>query len=294
MITDTCKDCDCTEGIEKHASRYTSLFAYRKRSPTTEYPREPLKNNIPQSFVVTKFRRPNCGLFDGNTKRTAKYMILKIANEFDDIYTNFYAIQGPEFTRIRDVTNVDDEGDYEKRYSNQIGFAKCQPGWIDQVWVNNAEDLRSDVEINARRCGIGSVLTQLCLKDPTLNQVHYDNMALQQLNVLDTDGTQVNRIERTCENFVGLHMSAEPKDAACGYFSAAIREHYLQIMIQERYHGTAPIHSFNVYKTKLAKENYNVETGTIAPCNQNAKVCQAFDGLWYFCKEKDGDSSRTL
>ena len=83
----------------------TSLHKYpkysrRKRSRTfpAEYPTAPLHNNIPRTFVINRAQRPNCGL----PGHIVNYNILMIEEEFDDIFTNFYAIVGSDITRIRD------------------------------------------------------------------------------------------------------------------------------------------------------------------------------------------------
>ena len=80
-------------------------------------------------------------------------------------------------------------------------------------------------------------------------------------------------------------MSAEPKDAAFGYFSAAIREGYNKMAVEERYRNDVPMvpTSIYIYDTKTALENYDPNTGRIKACAGNPDA-HAFDGYWYFCK----------
>ena len=104
----------------------TSLLKYpkysrRKRSRTlpAEYPTAPLDNNIPRKFVINRAKRPSCGL-PGHVS----YTVLMIEEEFDDIFTNFYAIVGEDITRIRDE-DFSEHDWYWSRYNNQIGWAAC-------------------------------------------------------------------------------------------------------------------------------------------------------------------------
>ena len=88
-------------------------------------------------------------------------------------------------------------------------------------------------------------------------------------------------------------MAADPKVAAYGYLAAAIRSEYLQLIVQERFFPEDPSIcgeelSISYYETQEAKELFNAETGMIAPCGSN-RLCNAFEGYWYFCIEKHGN-----
>ena len=87
--------------------------------------------------------------------------------------TNFYVVPGPGFTKTKKK-----EYDMESAYEGQLAYAQCQPGWVEEIWVNNGKSEYA-APINARRCGIASLLTRLCLIDPIINQLGNSNKALQ-------------------------------------------------------------------------------------------------------------------
>ena len=255
-----------------------------------------------QTFKVSRTERPDCNLLphypntfpqsDGGYKETT-YRVLKIIeNESGTTYTNFYVVPGPGFKKTEKT-----EYDMENTYEGQLAYAQCQPGWVEQIWVNDGKT-KDAVPINARRCGIASVLTRLCLMDDDIKKPGSSNKALkkieQQENVLQD-------VKANCPNaFVGLLMSANPKHAAYGYISAAMKENYEFLIVQERfrdeYHGfplryRLPEPTFSYYEIIVAKENYNPENGRIEACECNVfdeqrinTECHAFDGFWYFCK----------
>ena len=53
----------------------------------------------------------------------------------------------------------------QNQFENQIGFAMCSNGWIDKVRV------KSEPDLDARNCGIGTVFTTLCMIDPELHML---------------------------------------------------------------------------------------------------------------------------
>ena len=269
----------------------TSLLKYpkysrRKRSRTlpAEYPTAPLDNNIPRKFVINRAKRPSCGL----PGHIVNYNVLMIEEEFDDIFTNFYAIVGEDITRIRDE-DFSEHDWYWSRYNNQIGWAACQPGWIGDVWVNSGSDPKTEFKTNARGCGIASVLTQLCLLDPKLNGRNKErgNSAIGMLNkVADLKG-YVKKIKEDCKQFVGLDNVPDPKSGAFAYFSAAIREDYGEMLVQqkEKRPGLRPkLQSFSIYDPEDAKKHYDPKTGNIGQCGCNDYVCKAHGAHLFFCK----------
>ena len=48
----------------------------------------------------------------------------------------------------------------DDRYENQIGRITCKPGWIEYVKVND----------EFKKCGLGTVLSEMCMIDPELNK----------------------------------------------------------------------------------------------------------------------------
>ena len=201
---------------------------------------------------------------------------------------------GDEVTRINALTDdIFDRGhDGMNRYQNQIGWAQCIPGWINTMKVNDGMSDLNDAG-DARQCVIGSVFTQPCLMDPKLNGMDKTrrNEAYAELVEYNVGEDYVKRIKEDCKQFVGLEMQADPKRAALGYFSSAIRAGYQQMMVQEKAvneHGEpkdfSNRQSFSIYDTQNAKNNYNINTGEIGPCGCNQNVCEADNSIWFFCK----------
>ena len=86
--------------------KYRKQYRQKRSRPfPTEYPKSPLQNGIPRTFLIKTTERPNCPLFAGGSQSgigsIVHYEILKIEDEFGDIFTNFYAIRGDEITRVR-------------------------------------------------------------------------------------------------------------------------------------------------------------------------------------------------
>ena len=251
-----------------------------------------MENKRPKKFSIVRAHRPDCQLYtqtiQGSTG-TLDYTVLKIEKEFSDVYTNFYVLYGDDIARKGNPT--DDSQDIHDRYENQIGFACCEPGWIADVWVNDGSGKESPTLIAARRCGISTVLTQLCLMDPKLNGMKdgHDSEAYNMLDYYKVDEGYITNIKEDCTQFVGLDMQADPKAAAIGYFSAAIRENYEKMMVQERpqrrpENTQNKRQTFSFYVVQDAKDNYDPNTGNIGPCGCNDYVCKANNAIWFFCK----------
>ena len=263
-------------------------FFRRKRSLTIEYPTEPLEDKVPTTYSVIKSKKKQCGLFLNSEEDITTYKVMMIEKEFGEIYSNYYVIPGAmDFERIKDPEI--EEFHIQQRYANQIGYAVCSPGWIQKIWVNSGridDEEDTDVRINARQCGIASVLAELCLIDPKLNEATDLNKVFEMLKEADYEDIDARntQLKSNCNHLMGLEMSAKPKIAAFGYFNAAIRAKYLSLVVQERYHETKDELSFNIYSTTIAKENYNAETGMIGECDENEE-CNGMDAYWYFCKK---------
>ena len=102
-----------------------------------------------------------------------------------------------------------------------------------------------------------------------------------------------DKIKENCKQFVGLVNAADPKSGAFAYFSAAIRENYGDMMVQQRQrkrqndgHARRPkLQDFSIYETQNAKKYYNPDTGMIGKCGCNDYVCDAHNAVWFFCKQ---------
>ena len=262
-------------------------FRYR-RSLNDEYPNGPLENKIPSTFIVKKSKKEHCGLFTNKADEETSYKVMLIEKEFGDEYSNYYVVPGSvNFKRTTDPEV--EEFHIQRRYADQIAYAVCSPGWLEKVWVNSGKDddeEETDVRINARRCGIASVLMEFCLRDPKMNQIKDSNKVFEKLQEADVSDIEAreSQLKENCDDLMGLEMSANPADAAYGYFNAAIRANYLQMIIQERFHDTKDNLAYSIYSTLQAKEHYDAKTGTIGTCGDNEE-CNGVDAYWYFCKK---------
>ena len=251
-----------------------------------QYPTRPMLHNMKKRFKISKTVRTDCELLPAGKDTIIR--VMRVEKEGGRLIY-FFVVKGFHFRKTGNKFGRD------WKYKGQIAYAECCPGWVEYVWVNDGKE----VPTNARGCGISSLLTRLCLMDPVINNPRITakhpeitNKASKNLpkNVRD-------KVDAYCQlAFVGLEMAADPKDAAFGYLSAARKENYEFLIVQERL-VQATINQyidnaiFNYYNILTAGEKYDPITGRIGPCecdvfgrnNQNNE-CYAFKGYWYFCK----------
>ena len=195
-------------------------------------------------------------------------------NEGGKLVYKFYAIHQANFEREIEKSDT-------HKYKRQIGFAKCLHGYIESIHTN-------DKPLDARKCGIATVLTQLCLMDPKINRKGSGNMGERQLQILEDKGELELRIPETlpesvledCKEIVSLRMSARPMEGAFAYFSAAKNLDFEKLIV------TYGINIFAIYDTQTASRNYDAKTGYIGSCCENRICTRAFSAFWIFCKVK--------
>ena len=211
--------------------------------------------NEVREFGIDKNKKTDCELPEDI------YRVMKVKQRSGtDFETNFYAIKNKEF--VRDSTRYQ-----EKWYKGQIAYITCSHGLIDYIDVN--EDLRP----NARNCGIGTVLTELCFIDPEFYEVNDDNYSLKRIPV---DGQHIRtQIKNECSRFIGLELREE-EVGAYAFFSAAIRSGYTRLLIyDDRCLNTELKYKF--FDVEVARSAYIKETGYIG-------TTPAFELDWLFCK----------
>ena len=135
-------------------------------------------------------------------------------------------LQRATFNEIPDATS-------QRRYENQIGYIRCLHGWIHHLKVfENSLTLEGQPE-NPLRCGIGTVLTELCLIDPDVNARRSQNdqgqgnRALEHLRGFE----ELEMVKNDCDKLVGLRMASNPKSTAHTYFTAAINMKYGRLLV---------------------------------------------------------------
>ena len=196
------------------------------------------------------------------------------ANEDGEPILKFYAIHQTQFVPEKEKPDT-------YQYKRQVGFAKCWHGHIESIVTHNEP-------LDARKCGIATVLTELCMVDPKINQRGKENLAEKQLEILERTGKSELRISGTlpesvledCKEIVRLKMSARPMDGAFAYFSAAKNLGFDKLIVA---YGTK---RFAIYDTPIASQNYDAKTGHIGSCCENRVCTGAWNSFWIFCKMK--------
>ena len=232
-----------------------------------------------QEFTVTRATNLKCPLmkwyyvdnkfvtYSPGYSTTYKVMKTEEARSSGEKQLLFYAIHGPsDFTPTSTGGKL---GQYRTMYVGQVAWAKCTPGKLDKVEVN-------DKPRDARQCGIATVLTELCFLDPDIYQKRERNEAF---NILEAHAVEAN-----CKQAVSLAMTADPMIGAYAYFSAASRTGYNKLIVNWPFIDEDKI---SVYDTNDAKKSYDAKTGYIESqiCCNNEKRCDSNKANWVFCKE---------
>ena len=197
-------------------------------------------------------------------------------SSFNGTYFTFYAIIGElkvNQTYPVPVANPVTKG---QTYEGQIGSIQCMHGWIEELLIAPSDE---SPEENPLRCGIGTVLTELCLIDPDIGARREGNRAERYLRGFH----ELPMIQRHCDRLVGLVMAAEPIGGGHTYFTAAINMRYFVVIVE---HCEDDQHPIDIYPTQEAKEKYNTTTGNIDEyCDRgiNPRGCRAYGSTWYFC-----------
>ena len=146
--------------------------------------------------------------------------------------------------------------------------------------------------LNARGCGISTVLSELCFIDPDINYIYHPKTRKLNwsLRLLKKFPDQAKDLEENCKTLMTLRMAANPKTGAYAYFTAARRWNYRQMLIKvDTGLNDKPVH-FHRFMTADAQKRYDKETGNIRideyctdACEGN--MCKGVTQMWYFCKD---------
>ena len=156
------------------------------------------------------------------------------------------------------------------QYALQLGFVMCHKGYLDQTTVYDMAVTPVGI-LDARNCGMGTVLTSLCMIDPELDMLPTNEI----LEYFEADRKTATTIKQGCQKFVGLHMVADPKTGAYKNFNAALNNGYNKMLFKTNKGA------YRWYDTTKAKECYNHETGMIGDDIN-------FGIHWWFCEEIPG------
>ena len=178
----------------------------------------------------------------------------------------------------------------DRIYKHQIGAITCGPGWIFNLDVYNNAELKIKNEqgqyidriVNARKCGVGVVLTELCLLDSDIHALDQHNRGKARL-----DENEIT-LYRNCHKFVGLTMAAHSPGDGYVYLSSGIRTGYQRLLVYNGGLMAGEIGGedeldYNTYDLRDARQNFDSSTGNIEPCCGNYR-CEAWNRNWYLCK----------
>ena len=230
---------------------------------------ESRKFKISNTRFVPKRGKETCAL-NAMTYSVRKTREIKTDHKGDYYSFYFYAISGVnEFNEIQN-------GNETHKYESQIGYIRCSHGWISflEVFRNRLGVTNKE---NPRGCGIGGVLTELCFIDPDISRL---NSGTRAMPLLKEDVHTQQLVKDNCIKLLGMTMFADPLAGALTYFSAAIRLDYRNLIIHPLRDGA----KFKIYDTKVAKENFDINTGRIEPCCQETERCDTLMTNWFFCE----------
>ena len=254
----------------------------RKASPPLQHPSTPMLAGTKgiREFTIIKSAQPVCPLLRRYyveekfvtyaAAYATKYKVMKTKDTRGrggkDLI--FYVIQGPgHFIKIyKDDETLEQD---LAMYKGQVGYAKCAPGRVVKI----------EVIKDARRCGIATVLTELCFLDPDIYRKPERRIYRSAYDILEEHG-----VETHCKKAVALSMHADPMIGAYTYFSAALRSGYNKLVVNW---PSVDFDKISVYDTHEAKKSYDPKTGIIDPlmCCNNEKKCNAYKSDWVFCDE---------
>ena len=283
--------------VSTHVKRYAlqTVFTYivkfpglakRRKSRSrvvvrpTFHPATPMEEGESRVFRISQLRFNNasqpgkvtCGL---NSKTFTVKKVKKVQTDYQGDFFNFffYAISGiNEFNEIQN-------GNETHKFESEVAFIRCRHGWLSYLEVKKNR-LGVVSQESARGCGIGIVLTELCFIDPDINNMNTGNYALPKLE----DDPQTNQLVKdNCLKVIGLMMLADPVAGARAYFSAAIRLGYEKLIIDPMSRRSSGS-KFKIYDTKVAKENFDPNTGRIDPCCKETERCNTVLTNWFFCE----------
>ena len=218
--------------------------------------------------------KPGCRL------RKKEIIVLKsLQEEGEEKYFYFYAVSSaPYFDRFVELAR----STKTHRYKHQVAYIICSRGWIEQLTVFE-RTLGPGRAENARGCGIGVVLTELCLIDPAIHSM--ETMGTGS-NKQENNGLVIlprelrERVKNECFKIVGMVMNAKTDSGGHAYFSAAIRMGFNKLIVDQLLLDPSEIRDIKIYDTQVAKQNY--KDGVIEECCNNER-CTAYRSFWVFC-----------
>ena len=169
---------------------------------------------------------------------------------------------------------------------NSGAYVVCMSGFVSQLLV----------PANAKECGIGNFLMQLCFNEGTIHNVenNNENRALTKLRY-EWESKSIPMAEEMekwvrskCDKILHLKMAADPASAAHLYFNSAKDSGYTEMFIalQKEFYPTEGPCSVMTLKERYTADGYMIDDdGTEVRILGNNKV-KVHGRYWFFCKPK--------
>ena len=277
------------------------MFRLQARQlPTPHHPSGPMTSGDGnyKTFRIDKAKHPACAVSQ-NTYKVYKdekgrpgdveFMAQVILVDFDTYSMNQREIQHEFcnllfkvhfsllFVQINSRSRPDEN-------PGVLGSVSCHDGYMELMHLN---DGMFGLSLNARSCGISTVLAELCFLDPNINFLNHPtkkNNKQKSIRMLQKYPNELQDVEENCKNLIALTMTSSPFTGAYGYFSAAKRTGYRQFLVESE--AESHLHR---YWTEDAEKRYDSATGNIRldeHCEGCAgNTCRGYGQKWYFCKD---------
>ena len=249
----------------------------------------PMNTGETDTFRIEKSKKTASDITRRCSLQSLDYKVRKVQTQGSSgnfVEFQFKAIPGdaPELKDGEGNLLLDEKIDSNIFNTRQIGISRCEIGVISLVYVRD----------NAKNCGIGTVLTELCMIDPIMNQNTNDNHIYKFLSKIGTDEAQGVRellISQCSQGLIGLTQASQSHFGGFAYLSAAKRMQY-QYMVVQFFNTKAEKHThssgqcsqkFKTYKVEHALKIYNGHTGNIEQGDGESEG-SGYKARWYFCR----------
>ena len=145
----------------------------------------PMNTGETDTFRIERSKKTASDITRRCSLQSLDYKVRKVQTQGSSgnfVEFQFKAIPGdvPELKDGEGNLVLDENIDSNIFNTRQIGISRCEIGVISLVYVRD----------NAKNCGIGTVLTELCMIDPIMNQNTNDNHIYKFLSKIGTDQAQ--------------------------------------------------------------------------------------------------------
>ena len=253
------------------------------------HPYSPMDTGDTETFRISRFKKAEPVLSRKCTLKADHYKVRKLQHALKlqpgAIGFTFLVIPGDHEALRDEKGNLlanEKIADSVFRKSN-IATARCELGLISFMFVQK----------RARNCGIGTVLSELCMVDPNIYRNTEKNHVLKFLSGISTDlAIQIRELlsSRCINGLVGLENEAE-SSGGFTYLSAAQRMSYQYMVVKFHYdkienhdHSSGQcVQKFRVYKVTNALKLFDGSTGRIED-GFGDTAGSGEKAMWYFCR----------